>query len=1002
MPKSAVRHRLLCLLLFVLVLRGAGFVSAQEFFTNDQYPRLSLIDRTDGLPHNSVSAIQQDINGFLWFGTQGGLARYDGRSFRTYKNVPFDLESLPHDLVQTVYYSDETDELWVGTYSGLAHFVMGESGFTTYQNDPADANSLSDDVVIAISYGPEGDLWVGTQSGLNRMRADGSFERIETESDVVRALFLDSRNTLWVGTYAGLSRWNPDDETLERVQFGWSSPYAMAIDEIEPGRLLLGTWGADSSVGGLVRVDINNQTFEEIRFQDNRVYTVLAGSDGTHWVGTWGGGLHAITADGRRFSISDDVEGGLKSPVVYSLFEDEAGLIWVGTNGGGLHNMSPRRRNFRAFYHDPDDETSLPAGKINEIYRDRTGRLWVGLYSGGLAWFDAEEERWNTYEVDPNDPTALINDIVTTIYEDRAGHLWIGSNGGLQRYDREGDRFLTWGEQIFPDSEYAGDIVYELAEDAEGAFWIGTYHQGVTRVDLTTGETDTFRADADDPGSLSNNLIYDMYTDSRGDFWIATNGGLNRFDPATESFEVFRYDPNDPNGLTSNTVRVIFEDSREILWVGTVSGGLNRLDRDTGRITHLTEADGLSDNSIVTIEEGLDGRLWLGTQRGLTSYDPVSGVIDTLDERDGLYGSEFENGSFRDDDGSLLFGASHGITKIDSSAALRNTHSPRVQIVDVEVFQESIDSDRVTFNDATVELQPGETFVEFEFVGLDYESSESNRYAYQLLGFDRERIDAGMRNHATYTNLPPGRYELLVWAANSDGVWSPEPAQLTLVVNTPWYSRWWAYVLYATAAALFVVSVLRWRTAHALAEKNRDLEYANSQLERANAELERLSVRDSLTGLFNRRYFDNRLQEEWFRARRSAVPIAVVMIDVDHFKRFNDSYGHIIGDQVLSAAAKIFESSLPRKTDVIARYGGEEFVALLFDTPQDGAVRAAERIREAVASEQLVPRTGSVTVSLGVAVAVPDAGTSPEALVDRADQALYAAKRNGRNRVERG
>jgi diguanylate cyclase (GGDEF)-like protein len=992
----------LVMFIAAIIIVCPGTVVGQSFFDAGQSPRLNLINRSDGLPHNSVSSIQQDSRGFLWFGTQGGLARYDGIGFRVYKNVPFDESSLPHDLVQTVYYQNRNDTLWVGTYNGLARFFPGESGFTNYRYDSTDRTSLSDNVVITISEGPRGDIWAGTQNGLNRLRSDGTFQRYSIDGDVVRALFLDSRNDLWVGTYEGLLRWDPDTDSFHRVDFGWSSPFVMAITEVEPGTLLLGTWGDQSDEGGAVVVDLDRETFREHHFHDNRVYTVLAGSDGTLWAGTWGGGLNAVTEDGRTFDFGVDSPEGLASEVVYSLHEDHAGLVWVGTNGGGVHYLSPRRRNFRAFYHDPDNPDSLPGGKINVIHRDRQGVLWVGLYSGGLARYDEERDRWITYDHLRDDPYSLSNDIVTEIYEDTDGNLWIGTNDGLQMYDPRGDRFLRWGVHVQPGVEYSGSIVYQISEDSRGYFWIGTYRGGLTRVDRTTGETRIYVNDPDDPHSLSNNLIYDMLSDSNGDFWIATNGGLNRYRPETDDFQVFRYSIDNPDGLTSNTVRVLFEDSRKNFWIGTVSGGLNSFDRETGRFSYLTEMDGLSDNSILSILEGEDGRMWLGTQRGLTVYDPPSGLIDVFDERDGLFGSEFQSGHYRDHDGTLLFGGSHGITRIDSSSARHNTHIPSVQITDVKVFQESIAPDRQSFNGSHIELAPDEKFINFEFVGLDYESPESNQYAYQLVGFDRTRVDVGALNVATYTNLSPGQYEFRVWASNGDGMWATNPATMTVRLRPPWYRRWWAFVAYGLVSILLVLGALRWRTSRILEQKNRDLEYANARLGEANAELERLSIRDSLTGLFNRRYFDSRVQEEWLRARRSNQPLALLMIDVDHFKRFNDTYGHVVGDQVLSAAARIFEEVVARKTDFVARYGGGEFVVLLYDTSNLGAEAIAERIRQAVARVPLVAGAGEVTVSIGYCATVPTGDHEAEMLLRCADTALYRAKRNGRNRVEEG
>lgn len=193
---------------FVITLIGflTSLVDGQVFFADGQRPKFNLITRQNGLPSSSISSIQQDRRGFLWLGTQGGLSRYDGRRFRTHRNQPFNLDSLPHDLVQTIYYDETTDSIWVGTYDGLARFTAGRLGFETYRHDYEDPASLSNAVVLSISRGPEGRLWVGTQDGLNRMTDGGTFERIPTMSEVIRDLHLDSTGVLWIATYDGLAR----------------------------------------------------------------------------------------------------------------------------------------------------------------------------------------------------------------------------------------------------------------------------------------------------------------------------------------------------------------------------------------------------------------------------------------------------------------------------------------------------------------------------------------------------------------------------------------------------------------------------------------------------------------------------------------------------------------------------------------------------------------------------------------------------------------------------
>lgn len=983
------RHGVVALWIALLTLFVVpGEAKAQEFFEAGQQPRFNRIGREDGLPSNAVSSIQQDKRGFLWFGTQGGLAKYDGRRFEYYRNQPFKEGSLPHDLVQTLYYDPVQDTLWVGTYRGLARYRIGDSGFTTFSHNAEDPSSLSNDVVIAVAQDAEGNLWVGTQDGLNRMTDEGTFEKVASASEVIRDLHLDSEGTLWVGSYGGIQRWNPELGELERVSVELPSSYVMAIQEVRPGVLLLACWG-----GGLVEYDTDSGRTSHHSFEDDRLYAVHASSDGTLWAGSWGGGLFARASDGNEYHFTPEEEG-LESGVIYSFYEDKAGIVWIGTNGGGLYRLSPRQRNYRTYFHDPERPGSLPPGKIQAIERAEDGTLWIGTYGGGLGRYDEESERWVVYEHDPSNAYSLADDIVTEIAEDSAGNLWVASNGGLQRFEAAEERFLTWGVHIHRDVPLKGEIVYAFLEDRQGTYWIGSYRMGVECFDPETGKLERYHSLDGDPRSLSNNLIYDILESHDGTIWVATNGGLNRFHPETNDFDRFVYDIDDRQGPSGNTIRVLFEDSKDRLWAGTVSGGLNRFHPETDTFTHITATDGLSNNTVLGILEGADGRIWLSSQQGISSYNPQTGHIDILDERDGLYGSEFHNGHHSDADGTLFFGGSHGVTRITSATSGVNSHVPEVQITDVRVFQESIDPYRPTFNDAEIVLAPDESFIGFEFVAIDYESPESNQYAHRLIGFDSDWVSTGTRNYATYTNLSPGRYRLLVRAANGDAVWSLEPAELTLRVLAPWYRSWWAFVGYAIAFLLLSYGALRIREGQVLAGNYRALEESNRKLAEANSELERLSIRDSLTGAFNRRYFDAKLTEEWNRARRSGSWIALLMADVDHFKHFNDTRGHIAGDSCLVSVCRILEGHLARTTDALARYGGEEFAILLYGTDLPGALEVGERLRKAVEVEN-----AEVTVSIGAAALQPETHQSALELVAAADRGLYQAKQSGRNRV---
>ena len=946
-------------------------------------PRFESLTREDGLSNLSVSSVVQDSKGFLWFGTQGGLNRYDGREVTVFRHDPFDPNTLPHDLVQTIYYQESQETLWIGTYNGLSAFSLEEGTFTNY---PAGESGLSNSVVITVAADDHGMIWVGTLRGLNRLNpATGEIEEIEVPGGVVRDIIRDSQGTLWIGTYEGLFRLDPTPPTepsapLEPVDLTLPTKAVMTIREAEPGVLQLGCWE-----GGVVTYETASGESSLRELEDNRIYAMTETRDGILWVGTWGAGLFAIEPSGEvtHFS-SDPQEQDLANPIVYALFQDTSDILWIGTNGGGVQKISPRKRDFRRFTHDEESTRSLPRGKVNVITRDSRDVLWFGIYNGGLNRYSEESGRVTTYRHERNVPGSLANDIVNEVYETESGELLIGTHGGINRFDREAERFELWGRDFNTGFPLEDEIVYALEEDRAGRLWIGTYTAGVAVFDPQKEEMHSYSHEPGDSTSLSDNLVYDIVEDSRGRVWVATNNGLNLFQPATESFRRFLHRTEDRSSLSSNTIRSVYEDSTGQIWIATVSGGLSKYVEETESFTHILASDGLASNIVVSVLEDELGRLWVATHQGISIVNPETGNITNLDENDGLAGVEFNPGAYRDEDGTLYFGAAHGVTGINQTAALRNPHAPRVHITDVTILQESLSSYGYSFNGRSVRVAPDERLVSFEFVGLEYEAPERNEYSYMLEGFDEAWINAGSRNFASYTALPPGQYTFKVRASNNDGVWSEKAATVSLLVQAPLWRRWWAFLLYLLLLGAIVYGVIRVRESALVREQN-------ERLEAANAELERLTLHDPLTEIYNRRYFDTRLGEEVAFSRRSDRPLSLLMLDLDQFKEYNDRHGHVAGDQILLRFAKILEREIQRRTDFACRYGGEEFAVVLFDTDQAGAEEVAQRILSAV-------REIGVTVSIGVAVRGPGMEKDEQSLLKAADGALYEAKRSGRDR----
>ncbi len=763
--------------------------------------RMIRMDGSDGLLSSSVSGIVQDAYGFLWFASQGGLSRFDGNEFTHYTKEPFNTESLPHDLVQTIY-SDGGYTIWAGTYNGMAKIDLRTGSLKRYLPSANEEPGLNGAVVTSIERDVRGTLWAGTLNGLNRL--DDEEEQLYTgflDGISVRSIFSAADGSLWIGTYEGLYRYVHEEERFihypaeEGNADALQSPFVMSLSEDAEGTLWIGTWGN----GGLASFDDESENFTTYDLPAEETYVLDCESDERIWIGSWGGGLMVFNPDTGslvRYRHEESTSAGLGSDIVYSLFRDKAGLFWVGTNGGGVTRMIPIESEFPFWGHDEDDADTLPSGKITTVFEDREGSLWVGVYGAGLNRFVPEEKRWIHYRHDAGNPETLSNDIVNTVYESRDGTFWVGTNGGLNIMDRETGTFSLFLPDLDGIGEPGEDIVYDILEDEEGAYWIATYRGGIVYLDYGSGEMRFYRHDKNNPASISDNMVYTLMLDENRTLWAGTNRGLNRYLPESDGFVSYTHNPEDTGNISADTIRTLLVDSRNRMWVGTVGGGLNLMDREKGLFRFWSRQDGFPDNTIVSLLEDNKGTLWVGTGQGLGIFDPRRFTFKLLDETDGVIGEEFNVGAFRNGRGELYFGSLSGVIKIIPSSFSDNTHVPPVQLTSFRVFDEEYKNDKLLAEVESVVLSHRQNFISFEFAALDYTDPEKNEYMYRLSGFDRDWIYSGNRRYASYTNLPGGEYVFHVRGSNNDGIWNEEGRRIAITVVPSFWRRPAALVFY--------------------------------------------------------------------------------------------------------------------------------------------------------------------------------------------------------------
>ena len=797
--------------------------------------RFERIGLDEGLSQESVLAVLQDRDGFMWFGTQAGLNRFDGYRNQVFRNDPNDPASLADNYVQAAYedfdgrlwfgtrgglvrfdaatrkfvrfalqggsernarngavtaiIGDGAGGLWVGTGDGLVHVDPASGAVRTLRHDGRDGASLRDDRVTALALDPWGGLWIGTGVGLDHLPAGAArFDHFDIDDggnskrNAVAALSMGPRDTLWIGTDAGLEAWR--------------------IGQGAPRRHHL---GADEGMN------------------DGRVLTLYHDQGSNLWVGTEQNGLKwRDPASGRfigytsrpldRHTLSDNQ--------ITSIWVDRTGTLWAGTMFSGVNRADLASGGFSRFSLPPDqvaDEKS--ARKIRSIAVGADGRLWLGTAGSGIVHLDPDSGRADVLRHDPANPASLADDVVTNVVPGR-GRLWVGSPSGLSWRDPATGRFTP----VALGREAGANWVQDLLLDHAGALWIAT-RGGLFMLEPDGRTLHNWRHDPANPSSLGENYGFALLEDRQGTIWIGTENGLDRYDRTAGTFTHYRHDPRDPASLGHNRIYYLYESARGDLWVGT-AGGLQRMARGTDGKTAFRRFPVTPARQQVPIggilEDG-NGRIWVSTTVGLTRVDPDTGRYKNYSAKDGLTdGSYFVGSAARGADGQLHFGGINGMTSFQPEDIHDNPFPPTVVITDFLVFNRPrvlpVPIDRLH----DIRLSHRDTVFTLEFAALHYADPQGNRYAYRLRGFDQDWTETDARKRfATYTNLDPGDYVFEVKAANKDGVWSEKPATLAISITPPFWMTWWFRLIAASVLAGGAVALYRLRVRVLVQQKER-------------------------------------------------------------------------------------------------------------------------------------------------------------------------------------
>ncbi|WMN10649.1 two-component regulator propeller domain-containing protein [Marivirga salinae] len=822
---------------------------AQNQLKNTDFNNLNV---SDGLSQNIVETIYQGKSGFLWLGTQDGLNRYDGKNFLSFQYKIDDSTSLSNNYVKDIV-EDNDKNLWIGTYGGGLNKFDKKSNFEHFLQDSENPNSISNNVVYSILQYSDSVYWLGTKNGLNKfnIKTEKFSNQISNPENfpslnnpVVYCISkAEDANEIWVGTREGLHKVNTETYQVEKFLKGENG---LKDDDIRD--LYFDTNGIlwiATKLGGVFYKKSNSNNFEQIdlKFVDeNKVYArkIYPNNKGGIWLGTFDKGLFYINDEFKtihQFQEEKYNPNALPSSNVVEIYQDESGNYWLGTHGGGISSFNLNQKKFDLYQPDEDDPYSISDDAVNYIFEDSRGDIYIANDAGIDIVLENNEQLQfkqvlSSYSGFPDDRGWLL-------FEDSDNILWVGLwNFGLSKYNRDTGELKSYRNIEEDTNSITTNFIESIAEAPNGKLWIGLLGDGGLVVfDKDKENFKRYRHDVNDPSSLSNNRVHKVLIDHKNRIWLGTDFGLDLYRPTTDDFKHFRYDKNDSSSINYNIIRTIIEDSNNNIWIGTGGGGITKLIETKAGIQFksFTEDDGLVNNNIAGITEDLNGNLWISTYKGISSFNPKTEEFKNYDSSDGLQGEEFVRRSITTlKDGRIFAGGYNGLNVFKPEDLKRSEYEPSVNIVSVEITSENGANQIRDFSIDSILLDHNDYLLSFEIATTDLSNSDKIEYAYLLEGFNKEWIYNKNRRHFTFTNLPPGEYNLKIKGTNSDGKWSGNIKELYINVDPPFWATPWFRTLFVVFLIILVLAYIQLRIRY-LKKSRRTLQ---AKVEERTSELE--------------------------------------------------------------------------------------------------------------------------------------------------------------------
>ncbi len=797
----------------------------------------SHLNVNNGLSQNQITCVYRDSKGFVWFGTNAGLNRFDGSSIEDFTTGNPINGSIAANTINAIS-EDKKGNLLIGTSYGLSILDGNTYEFKNLNYTSSVLNNCSDILYVnALTSDKEGNNWIGTNSGCFCYNSQtGLIHHLLIDStnclsplNGIMSIVHDQNGNIWMSTKNGfIIKYNNSSKTLDKFKIP---------DHDESTRNSLTRLFIDrdndlwvGNLNGLYLFDLNQEVWNS-KFNDKfsqadgliRVGAISQNEDGLIWVAADGGG--AFIVDKKILSLTnlrhqpfDDQK--LSSNGLSYVLCDQDGIVWLGTTKKGVNYYKKNINQFRIYRNLAGDPNSLSHNDVNAIIEDQHKNLWIGTDGGGLNYLDRTTQKISRIQSNPLSLNSLSSNIIVSLFRDHENKLWVGTYfGGLDMLDPVTGKFTIYKNKPEDSTSISDDRIYGIGEDSQNNLWVGTLGIGLNRLDRRTGKFDRINSHN---SQICNDYITSIYRDKGKTLWISTTLGLSSIENNAKSFTCLQNRPNDLKSIIDNVVTNCFEDSRGFFWVGT-NNGLNVLNRSNNSFRHFTIADGLPSNSIHGIVEDKNRNLWISSKNGIAKLELKN--IQNMDQfdfsftnytiSDGLQGKEFNTSSaLCTSDGEIFFGGPDGLNAFYPDEIKEDDKPAKMIFRDFRIFNKSIPYgqkydnrillEKPIFNTKEIELKYGENSFTLEFIALNYFYPEKNSYSYKLEGFNNQWINTdGKKNSATYTNLNNGTYTFRV--KELKGKSNGEEISLKIIVLPPFWKSWMAYVIYAFLIFLMLI-----------------------------------------------------------------------------------------------------------------------------------------------------------------------------------------------------